>query len=102
MAAQQKAAKPLCGKPASGIFSGPDKYLRLQKVTVRDHISPVAEDDSLVTEGYSAISRMKETEHLILLRHNASQWFFLAKDGFQGGAAELEKFRTFIAQKIGG
>ena len=62
----------------------------------------VAEDDSLVTEGYSAISRMKETEHLILLRHNASQWYFLAKDGFQGGAAELEKFRTFIAQKIGG
>ena len=62
----------------------------------------VAEDDSLVTEGYSAISRMKETEHLILLRHSASQWFFLAKDGFQGGAAELEKFRTFIAQKIGG
>ncbi|MDY4104231.1 MAG: helix-turn-helix domain-containing protein [Oscillospiraceae bacterium] len=47
MAAQQKAAKPLCGKPASGIFSGPDKYLHLQKVTVRDHISPVAEDDSL-------------------------------------------------------
>ena len=47
MATQKKAAKPLCGKPASGIFSGPDKYLRLQKVTVRDHISPVAEDDSL-------------------------------------------------------
>ena len=62
----------------------------------------VAEDDSLVTEGYSAISQMKETEHLILLRHSASQWFFLAKDGFQGGAAELEKFGTFIAQKIGG
>lgn len=62
----------------------------------------VTEDDSLVTEGYSAISRMKETEHLILLRHSASQWYFLAKDGFQGGAAELDKFRTFIAQKIGG
>ena len=62
----------------------------------------VAEDNSLMTEGYSAISQMKETEHLILLRHSASQWFFLAKDGFQGGAAELEKFRTFIAQKIGG
>ena len=41
----------------------------------------VTEDDSLVTEGYSAISRMKETEHLILLRHSASQWYFLAKDG---------------------
>ena len=62
----------------------------------------VTEDDSLVTEGYSAIRQMKETEHLILLRHSASQWFFLAKDGFQGGAAELEKFRAFIAQKIGG
>lgn len=62
----------------------------------------VAEDSSLVTEGYSAISQMKETEHLILLRHSASQWFFLAKDGFQGGAAELERFRAFIAQKIGG
>ena len=62
----------------------------------------VTEDDSLVTEGYSAIRQMKETEHLILLRHSASQWFFLAKDGLQGGAAELEKFRAFIAQKIGG
>ena len=62
----------------------------------------VAEDNSLMTEGYSAISRMKETEHLILLRHNASQWFFLAKEGFQGGAAEVEKFRAFIVQKIGG
>ena len=62
----------------------------------------VAEDNSLMTEGYSAISQMKETEHLILLRHSASQWFFLAKDGFQGGAAELKKFRAFIAQKIGG
>ena len=62
----------------------------------------VTEDNSLMTEGYSAISQMKETEHLILLRHSASQWFFLAKDSFQGGAAELEKFRAFIAQKIGG
>ena len=44
--AQQKA-KPLCGKPTTGVFSGPDKYLCLQHVTVRDHISPVAEDNSL-------------------------------------------------------
>ena len=62
----------------------------------------VAEDNSLMTEGYSAISRMKETEHLILLKHSSTQWFFLAKEGFQGGAAEVEKFRAFIAQKIGG
>ena len=62
----------------------------------------VAEDNSLMTEGYSAISQMKETEHLILLKHSSTQWFFLAKEGFQGGAAEVEKFRAFIAQKIGG
>ena len=62
----------------------------------------VAEDNSLITEGYSAITQMKETEHLILLKHSSTQWYFLAKEGFQGGAAELEKFRTFIAQKIGG
>ena len=62
----------------------------------------VAEDNSLMTEGYSAISQMKETEHLILLKHSSTQWFFLAKEGFQGGAAEVEKFRAFIVQKIGG
>ena len=62
----------------------------------------VAEDNSLMTEGYSAITQMKETEHLILLKHSSTQWFFLAKEGFQGGAAEVEKFRAFIAQKIGG
>ncbi|MBP3653943.1 MAG: helix-turn-helix domain-containing protein [Oscillospiraceae bacterium] len=53
MRSQQKA-HPLCGRPVSGIFTGPDKYLTLQTVTVRDHISPVAEDDSLfiyVTDG---------------------------------------------------
>ena len=62
----------------------------------------VAEDNSLMTEGYSAITQMKETEHLILLKHSSTQWFFLAKEGFQGGAAEVEKFRAFIVQKIGG
>ena len=62
----------------------------------------VAEDNSLLTEGYSALSQLKETEHLILLKHSSTQWFFLAKEGFQGGAAEVEKFRAFIAQKIGG
>ena len=62
----------------------------------------VAEDNSLMTEGYSAISQMKETEHLILLKHSSTQWYFLAKEGFQGGAAEVEKFRAFIVQKIGG
>ena len=62
----------------------------------------VAEDNSLMTEGYSAITQMKETEHLILLKHSSTQWYFLAKEGFQGGAAEVENFRAFIVQKIGG
>lgn len=40
-------AQPLCGKPVSGIFTGPDKYLTLQEITVREQLAPVAEDDSL-------------------------------------------------------
>ncbi|MGM9563858.1 MAG: YcxB family protein [Faecousia sp.] len=62
----------------------------------------VAEDNSLMTEGYSAITQMKETEHLILLKHSSTQWYFLAKEGFQGGTEEVEKFLTFISSKIGG
>lgn len=42
-----KKAKPLCGKPTSGVFCATDQYLRLQYITVRDSISPVAEDNSL-------------------------------------------------------
>lgn len=43
----QLKAQPLCGKPVSGVFTGPDKYLTLQDVTVREQLSPIAEDDSL-------------------------------------------------------
>lgn len=46
MRSQQKA-HPICGRPISGIFTGPDKFLTLQSVVVREHIPPVAEDDSL-------------------------------------------------------
>lgn len=42
-----KKAKPLCGKPTSGVFCATDQYLRLQYITVRDSIPPVAEDNSL-------------------------------------------------------
>lgn len=42
-----KKAKPLCGKPTSGVFCATDQYLRLQHITVRDSIPPVAEDNSL-------------------------------------------------------
>ena len=53
MRSQQKA-QPLCGKPLSGIFTGHDKYLTLQELTVREQTAPAAEDDSLfvyVTSG---------------------------------------------------
>lgn len=43
----QLKAQPLCSKPVSGIFTGQDKYLTLQDITVREPLSPVAEDDSL-------------------------------------------------------
>jgi len=58
MRSPQKA-HPICGRPVSGIFTGADKYLTLQTVTVRDLISPVAEDDSLfiyVTDGTGRIT----------------------------------------------
>ena len=50
----QLKAQPLCGKPLSGIFTGPDKYLTLQDLTIREQTPPAAEDDSLfiyVTSG---------------------------------------------------
>lgn len=58
------------------------------------------EDGDLTTEGYSAISEMKETEHLFLLRHSAQQWFFVEKTGFTVGTAD--EFRIFITERIGG
>lgn len=58
------------------------------------------EDGSVLVSGYSELLEMCECEHLILLRHGARQYFFLAKDGFQTGT--LEDFRTFLAGQIGG
>lgn len=58
------------------------------------------EDGDLTTEGYSAISELKETEHLFLLRHSAQQWFFVEKTGFTVGSAD--EFRAFITERIGG
>lgn len=55
----QTKAQPLCSKPVSGVFTGRDKYLRLQTVTVREPMAPIAEDDSLliyVTEGTGRIT----------------------------------------------
>lgn len=43
----QLKAQPLCSRPVSGIFTGQDKYLTLQDITLREPLSPVAEDDSL-------------------------------------------------------
>lgn len=43
----QLKAQPLCSKPVSGIFTGSDKYLTLQDITVREQTPSVAEDDSL-------------------------------------------------------
>lgn len=43
----QKKARPLCSRPVSGVFTGPDRYLTLQTVTVREELPPIAEDDSL-------------------------------------------------------
>lgn len=59
----------------------------------------VEECDDLIVEGYSKISELRETEHLLLLRCSARQWFFLAKDGFETGS--VDDFRTFIQAKIG-
>ena len=41
-----KKTKPLCGKPQSGFFCGPDKYLVLQKHRISEQMFPVVEMDS--------------------------------------------------------
>ncbi len=38
--------RPLCETPQSGIFCGPDKYLRLQEYTISEEMFPVMEFDS--------------------------------------------------------
>ena len=55
----QRKAKPLCEKPVSGVFSGPDQLLRLQTISIREHTAPIAEDDSLfvyVTSGHGYLT----------------------------------------------
>lgn len=58
------------------------------------------EDGDLITEGYSEITELKETEHLFLLRRSAQQWYFVDKTGFTVGSAD--DFRAFITERIGG
>ncbi len=51
--------KTLCMKPRSLVFTGPDKYLRLQKVKMSHTIYPVMEDDSIfvyVRSGHGQIT----------------------------------------------
>ena len=42
----KKKSRPLCEKPRSGVFCGPDKYLTLQEYTVSEEMYPVMELDS--------------------------------------------------------
>ena len=42
----KKKSRPLCEKPKSGVFCGPDKYLTLQEYTVSEEMYPVMELDS--------------------------------------------------------
>lgn len=59
----------------------------------------VEECDDLIVEGYSKISELRETEHLLLLRCSLRQWFFIDKTGFTTGDAE--SFKAFIRDRIG-
>ncbi len=56
--------------------------------------------ESISDSGYSQISELKETENLFLLRCGRRQWYFLEKKGFQVG--DLDSFRSFITERIGG
>lgn len=42
----KKKSRPLCEKPKSGVFCGPDKYLTLQEYTITEEMYPVMELDS--------------------------------------------------------
>lgn len=53
----------------------------------------LAENGEVAVEGYSSLSRIAETEHLLLLRRSRDNWFFVEKSGVAGGTAEeLVKF----------
>ncbi len=58
------------------------------------------ENQDIVVESYSDLSGLRETEHLFLLRRNASTWFFVAKSGLEG--CTEEEFRSFISGRMGG
>ena len=40
-------SKPICGSPVHSVFTGKDKYLRLQKHTISDITPPICENESL-------------------------------------------------------
>lgn len=41
-----KRNSPLCEKPKEHVFTGPDKYLSLQKLSIKEHMFPILESDS--------------------------------------------------------
>lgn len=41
-------AKKISQKPVSGVFVGPDRYLRLQRYTVTEQMPPISEDESII------------------------------------------------------
>ena len=59
----------------------------------------VEEIDDFIVEGYSKISELRETEHLLLLRCSAKQWFFVEKAGFTTGS--VDDFLEFIRARMG-
>ncbi len=64
-------------------------------------VQTIAEDEEqLVCDGYSSVTKIVETENLFLLNHGKNQYYFVAKDGITGGS--VDEFRTFIQGKIGG
>ena len=58
------------------------------------------EDGSLMTEGYSALQEVKESDNLFLLRYDRQSYYFVYKYGFQKGT--VAEFREFINARIGG
>lgn len=61
----------------------------------------VEEDESNVTVvGYSELNEYKETEHLLLVHNKGSHWFFLDREGVQGGS--IEELKKFLDGKMGG
>ena len=70
----QLKAQPLCSKPVSGVFTGRDKYLTLQDITVREPMSPIAEDDSLFIYVRSGTGHITVNGVVFDLRPGAFCW----------------------------